>query len=118
MQVRLTGEEFEAIAVRAAAGRVGVAHYVALRAMDAPTGGGASGRMDLARVQSMAVEMFALRRDLNRVGVNLNQIARLLNGTGEVARGAEATLSDTRAVLARVGPVVDEVIVVSGLSAP
>jgi len=116
VNVRLTDEEFAAVAARAAAARVGVAHYVALRALDAPTRGGAGGGvMDLATMQAWAVQMTNLRRELARVGTNLNQIARLLNGTGEVARGAERALAATEEALGRVGPVAEWVARVSGM---
>lgn len=119
VNVRLTDEEFTAVAARAAATRVGVAHYVALRALDAPTrAGSGGGAMDLATMQAWAIQMTNLRRELARVGTNLNQIARLLNATGEVARGAERTLAATEEAMARVGPVADWVAQASGMVEP
>lgn len=120
VNVRLTDEEFAAVAARAAAARVGVAHYLALRALDAPARGGsvARGGMDLATMRAWAVQMTMLRRELNRVGTNLNQIARLLNGTGEVARGAEQTLAATEAAMARVAPIADWMADTVGVSRP
>lgn len=114
--MRLTDEEFAAVAARAAAARVGVAHYVALRALDAPTRGGAGGGvMDLATMQAWSVQLTNLRRELARVGTNLNQIARLLNGTGEVARGSERALAAAEEAMGRVAPVAEWVARVSGM---
>lgn len=121
VNVRLTDEEFAAVAARAAAARVGVAHYLALRALDVPTraGAGTSGAgLDLATKRAWAVQMTMLRRELNRVWTNLNQIARLLNGTGEVARGAEQTLAATEAAMARVAPIADWMADTVGVSRP
>ncbi|WP_460869699.1 MobC family plasmid mobilization relaxosome protein [Rhodococcus aerolatus] len=115
--VRFSDEEFEAVSLHAAAARVSVPHYVALRALDAPSRGGARS-MDLATMRTWATEMFSVRRELNRVGINLNQIARLLNGTGEVARGAERTLAATETTVERIGPITDWLLDTSGMGRP
>ena len=45
----------------------------------------AEGRqIDPATVRAFAVEIFALRRQVNRLGHNINQIAHKLHGTGEI----------------------------------
>ncbi len=67
VSVRLTAEEFEAVSLRAAAARVSVPHYLALRALDSitPTG------MDSPELRAWTMEMFNLRAELNKVGVNV-----------------------------------------------
>lgn len=109
--VRFTDEELEAVALKATAARMSVPHFVALRALETPRGGG----MDLATLQSWAVQMINLRRGVRAIGQNVNQIARLLNGTGEVARGADETLAATTAALQALDPLVEWMTQASGL---
>ena len=108
--VRFTEEEFAAVSLQAAAARVGVSHYVALRALESP-GGGA---VDLPTMRSWTEELFGLRTQVVRVGTNLNQVALLLNGGGGVGRQAEETLLATQVALAALDPVVTRMAAASG----
>jgi Bacterial mobilisation protein (MobC) len=112
--IRFTDEELEAVALKAAAARMSVPHFVALRALETPRGGG----MDLAELQSWAVEMMNLRRGVRRTGQNVNQIARLLNGTGEVGRHAEESLVAVTEALRALDPLVEWMAQASGLVEP
>ena len=110
--VRFTDEEFETVLLRAAAARVGVSHYVALRALEAPVVGAVG--MDLLTMRRWAEELHGLRRQVQRVGVNVNQVARLLNGGGGVGQQAEETLAATQAALAELDPLVEWMASTSG----
>ncbi len=55
-----------------------------------------------------------LRTQVVRVGTNLNQVARLLNGGGGVGRQAEETLLATQVALAALDPVVARMAAASG----
>jgi len=103
VSVRLTAAEFEAVSLRAAAARVSVPHYLALRALEAaPTTA-----MDTPALRAWALEMFNLRAELNKVGVNVNQVARLLNGGGGVGRHADEALTATTQVMRALDPAVE-----------
>ena len=102
VSVRLTAEEFEAVSLRAAAARVGVPHYLALRALESS----ATVAMDTPELRAWTIEMFHLRAELNKVGVNVNQVARLLNGGGGVGRQADEALAATTRVMRALDPVV------------
>ncbi len=104
VSVRLTAEEFEAVSLRAAAARVSVPHYLALRALDSTT----SGAMDSPELRAWTMEMFNLRAELNKVGVNVNQVARLLNGGGGVGRHADESLMATTRVMRALDPAVEK----------
>ena len=110
--VRFTDEEFETVLLRAAAARVGVSHFVALRALEAPVVG--AGGMDLLTMRRWAEELHGLRRQVQRVGVNVNQVARLLNGGVGVGQQAEETLAATQAAVAELDPLVEWMAVTSG----
>jgi len=112
--VRFTDEELEAVALKAAAARMSIPHYVALRALETPRGGG----MDLAELQRAAVQIVNLRRSVRRTGQNVNQIARLLNGTGEVGRRADETLAAATVALTSLDPLVAWMSRASGMVEP
>ncbi len=108
--VRFTDEEYRTVSLQAAAARVGVSHYVALRALESPEGGS----VDLPTMRKWTEELFGLRTQVVRVGTNLNQITRLLNGGGGVGRAAEETLVATRAAVTKLDPLVEWMASASG----
>jgi len=112
--VRLTAEEFETVSLRASASRVSVPHYLALRALDSTN----SRAMDTPELRAWTIEMFNLRADLNKVGVNVNQVARLLNGGGGVGRHADETLMATTRVMLALDPAVEKWMRATGAEAP
>jgi len=83
-----TTEEYAVVTARAAAQRMTVPHYLAHVAL--------AGGRDNARVveqnQLVLHQLVMMTAQVRRVGQNVNQVLRLLNGTGEVARHAESTL--------------------------
>ncbi len=89
MNAVFTTEEFAVVTARAAAQRMTVPHYLAHVAL-------AGGRED-ARVveqhQLVLHQLVMMTAQVRRVGQNVNQVLRLLQGTGEVARHAESTLA-------------------------
>ena len=85
-KVKVTPEQEERLILRAAERRITVARLLVESAL---TGGA-----DAAKATSeLAGELFRISRLLGKIGVNVNQVARLLNGTGEVAGHAAGTLA-------------------------
>ena len=83
---------------RAAAERMTVANYLGRL--------GLAGSPRRVRVQEeaqlVAHQLMMLRAEVRRVGQNVNQVARLLQGTGELARHAEATYRGAARAMAAV----------------
>ncbi len=52
-------------------------------------------------------ELRALRQQVYRVGLNVNQVARLLHGTGEVERQAAATYRGAVRAIAALDPIIE-----------
>jgi hypothetical protein len=84
--VRFSDDEFLAVAARAAAERSTASNYLARVGL---AGGTDSVRRD-EETQLVLHQLMMLRAEIRRVGQNVNQVARLLHGTGEVARAAES----------------------------
>lgn len=93
-----TTEELGVVAARAAAQRMTVPHYLAHVAL--------AGGRDNARVveqhQLVLHQLVMMTAQVRRVGQNVNQVLRLLQGTGEVARHADATLAATERTMVAV----------------
>lgn len=111
--VRFTEEEYKTLALRATASHLGLSHYLALRALE-PTGQRVA--MDVPTLQTWAVEVRGLQRQVQRVGVNVNQVARLLNGGGGVGRRADEALAATEVMVARLDPLVEWLMRVAGFA--
>ncbi len=86
-----TDEEFVTISARASAQRMTVPHYLAHVGL---AGGQADARV-VEQHQMMLHEVVMMRAQVRRVGQNVNQVLRLLQGTGEVARGAGRVFTET-----------------------
>ncbi len=56
------------------------------------------------------------RAEVQRVGVNVNQVARLLNGGGGVGRRADEALAATEVMVARLDPLVEWLMRVAGFA--
>lgn len=67
----------------------------------------AGGAQSAAERAGTVAELTVLGNALGRVGVNVNQIARAANATGEVQPATEATLGAVREVAARLAVVLD-----------
>jgi hypothetical protein len=99
-RVKVTAEQ-EARLVELAAGR-GIT--VARLMVESALSGGAASAAERA---GAVAELSVLGAALGRVGVNVNQIARATNATGEVQPGMGATLAAVREVAARLAAVLD-----------
>jgi hypothetical protein len=86
--VVFTDEEFAVVSARAAGQRVTVPHYLARIGL----AGGEAAVQEREGRQLVLHQLVMLTAQVQRIGVNVNQVARLLNGTGEVADHAAATL--------------------------
>lgn len=98
--VRFTDEELERVSARAAAARVSVPAFLALAALHSAEGT----QLDAATVRAFAAEIFALRRQVNRLGHNVNQVAHLLHGTGEVEANAAETYRAAGEAIQQIDP--------------
>ena len=86
--VVFTDAEFADVSARAAAQRVTVPHYLDRIGLAGGEGAVAERESRLFVLHQLVM----LTAQVQRIGVNVNQVARLLNGTGEVAGHAAATL--------------------------
>ena len=86
--VVFTDEEFAVVSARAAGQRVTVPHYLARIGL----AGGEGAVAERESRQFMLHQLVMLTAQVQRIGVNVNQVARLLNGTGEVAGHAAGVL--------------------------
>ncbi len=89
VKVRFTDADYERLAARAALAGTSIPAYLALAGLRAQESSSVAGDRVLMRV--WGEELRALRQQVYRVGLNVNQVARLLHGTGEVERQAAAT---------------------------
>jgi hypothetical protein len=96
--VRLSEDEQRVIAARAGEAGVSVPRFLT-EAGIAGDAGTASER------RAAAAELLAVRRLLAAIGVNLNQLAKAANATGEHPPALEATLHATARILARLDEV-------------
>lgn len=103
VKARFTDEEFQVIAARAAAARASVPAYLAAVGLQPVQ----PGQIDAATVRALAAEMMGLRRQVNRVGHNINQVAHLLHGAGQIAGHAATTYRAATAILSRIDPLLD-----------
>ena len=87
--VVFTDDEFAAVSAKAAGQRVTVPHYLARVGL----AGGEGAVAERESRQFMLHQLVMLTAQVQRIGVNVNQVARLLNGTGEVAGHAAGTLA-------------------------
>ena len=99
-RVKVTAEQETRLAELAAARGITVARLLVESALS----GGAQSAVERAAV---VAELSVLGSALGRVGVNVNQIARVTNATGEVQPATEATLAAVQEVAARLGAVLD-----------
>jgi hypothetical protein len=94
--VRFTDEELARVTARAEGARRTVPALLADLALSPAVGPS----LDPATARDLIMEVFAVRRGLDKVGRNVNDIARFALGTGEVRGNAAA-------VLAALGPALD-----------
>jgi hypothetical protein len=99
-RVKVTAEQEARLVELAGARGITVARLLVESALS----GGAESAIQRAAV---VTELSVLGTALGRVGVNLNQIARVTNATGEVQPATEATLAAVREVAARLEAVLD-----------
>lgn len=95
--VKFSDEEFARVQARAAA----VQRTVPALLADLALAPARSPVLDPATARQLLVELFAIRRGLDRVGRNVNDIARFALGTGEVRGNAAAVLAALGPELAR-----------------
>ena len=86
------------VTARAAGQRMTVPHYLAHVAL---AGGQVNARV-VEQNQLVLHQLVMMTALVRRVGQNVNQVLRLLQGTGEVARHAESTLTATERTMAAV----------------
>jgi len=67
-----------------------------------------------ADLEELKAALFGLSRQISAVGVNLNQIAKVANATGEVPNDLQAALGGLRKLYFRVENALDEVASVRG----
>jgi hypothetical protein len=87
--VRLSDREMALVSARAAAAQRTVPALMADLALApalAPT-------LDPGTARALLVELFAIRRGLDKTGTNINGIARYAHGTGEVRPAAAAVMA-------------------------
>ena len=101
--VRMTDEEYVAVAAKAKATALSIPALVAAAALSYRVAGGegAGGRLDPAAARAVLVELHAVRRGLGNAGRNINDVARFVLGTGELKESAQAAVRDLRAATAR-----------------
>jgi hypothetical protein len=98
--VKVTAAEQERLVELAAAAGVSVPRLLVESAL-------AGGPDSAAARSATSAELVALGRALGRVGVNVNQIARATNATGEVQGATVDTLAVVREVAERLAVVLD-----------
>jgi len=102
--VRFTDDEFAVVSAAAAAARLSVPAWLAVLGLT-----GTEDRvLDPASIRGMVIELFAVRRGMTNAGRNINDVARLLLGTGELKRNAEVSVAEFRAATARLEGFLDE----------
>lgn len=105
VKVRLSDEDYARVAACAAAAGASVPAYLVMAGTRPQDPSVVTGDPVLMRVWGQ--EMRALRQQVYRVGLNVNQVARLLHGTGEVARNAEATYRGAARAIAALDPLIE-----------
>lgn len=102
VQVKFTAEEFEGVALRAAAAGMSVPSYLALTGLR-PEG------VASADARSALTNIVGARRVLAGVASNLNQLTHKLHGTGEVDAALPAVIEALGRIAARVDEAVESV---------
>ena len=105
VQLRLTEDDYAKVAARAAAAGASIPAYLVMAGTRPVDQSAVTGDPVLMRVWGQ--EMRALRQQVYRVGLNVNQVARLLHGTGEVARNAEVTYRGAARAIAALDPLIE-----------
>jgi len=102
--VRFTDDEFAVVSAAAAAARLSVPAWLAVLGLT-----GTEDRvLDAASIRGVVIELFAVRRGMSNAGRNINDVARLLLGTGELKRNAEVSVTEFRAATARLEALLEE----------
>jgi uncharacterized protein (DUF1778 family) len=101
LEVLVDDDERDRLIAAAAAQGVTVPRLLVESAL-APAGETATQR------QATLTRLFAMRRTLGGLGVNVNQIAHQANTDEEVPAGADAAIDEVRDLLARLSTVLDE----------
>jgi len=104
VQLRLTEDDYAKVA-RAAAAGASIPAYLVMAGTRPLDRSAVTGDPVLMRVWGQ--ELRALRQQVYRVGLNVNQVARLLHGTGEVARNAEVTYRGAARAIAALDPLIE-----------
>lgn len=95
-EVKLTTDEQTMLLAMAEARGITVPRLLFESTMAASTG------QTLTERNELIAEVFRLQRAFGAVGTNVNQIAKVLNSTGEVSPELDATMAGIRALLPRV----------------
>jgi hypothetical protein len=103
--VRFTDEELARVSARAEGARRTVPALLADLALTPVVGPS----LDPVTARDLVLEVFAVRRGLEKVGRNVNDIARFALGTGEVRGNAAAVLAAMGPALARLDTFVAQV---------
>jgi len=102
--VRFTDLEFAVVSASAAAARLSVPAWLAVLGLT-----GTEDRvLDAASIRGVVIELFAVRRGMSNAGRNINDVARLLLGTGELKRNTEVAVAEFRAATARLEALLEE----------
>lgn len=103
--VRVTAEQEQRLSERAAARRITIPRLLVEAAL---TGQTTSGRVVVDPIsQELAAELFGVNRLLDRVSVNVNQLAKVANATGEIQPGTGTALEAIVRVSERLAEVAD-----------
>ena len=105
MKIRLSDEEY--VDITALAQAMGCSPQRVYTAAVA-SGGAVFGRAALVKQTGLVAELHGTSRLLAAVGRNVNQIARGVNSTGQVAAELSAVLAAVEGCVARVHRVLDE----------
>ncbi|MFA1546477.1 plasmid mobilization relaxosome protein MobC [Actinomadura chokoriensis] len=98
MRFRVSDQEYTEI--RAAAQRAGSAYGTFIvHTLQAAT---RQNRLGQQPTEELCEELRGIARQLNRIGVNLNQLTRIANATGQAPRELTAALLHLESVLRRV----------------
>jgi hypothetical protein len=106
VQLRLTEDDYAKVAARAAAAGASIPAYLVM-AGTRPQDSSVVTTGDPVLMRVWGQEMRGLRQQVYRVGLNVNQVARLLHGTGEVARNAEVTYRGAVRAIAALDPLIE-----------
>ncbi|MFC7344957.1 plasmid mobilization protein [Saccharopolyspora griseoalba] len=82
--VRVTEDEHEKLAARAAASGLTVPSYLALAGMQSLAAGADGPSMTPPQARALVAELYAVKRILRGSSTNLNQLTKGANATGEI----------------------------------